>query len=236
MDRSPRGLLRQLVHRGALCRTGVSWLQPPHPTPNPEAAVRPARGPCGQECCLAGRLSAKLSGRRLPPRLNDWSDDRQPTAGDRGRRLQGRAPAGGHRDSFGNVATAQRRGFTRLLDRLEPGDVLVVTKLDRLGRNVTDVGSTVAKLAELGVRIHCLALGGVDLTSSTGKLTMNVLNAVAEFERDLLVECRLRDGGTVSALACEFNTSRQTIMRVRDACTLIRSQHLLCPGWRPVPT
>jgi len=46
----------------------------------------------------------------------------------------------------------------------------------------------VAKLAEIGVRVHCLALGGVDLTSSTGKLTMNVLNAVAEFERDLLVE------------------------------------------------
>src|SRR5690242_16752552 len=88
----------------------------------------------------------------------------------------------------GNVATSQRRGFARLLDRLEPGDVLVVTKLDRLGRNVMDVGSTVARLAELGVRVHCLALGGVDLTSSTGKLTMNVLNAVAEFERDLLIE------------------------------------------------
>src|SRR5215204_5489161 len=88
----------------------------------------------------------------------------------------------------GNVATAQRHGFTRLLDRLEPGDVLVVTKLDRLGRNVMNVGSTIAKLAELGIRVHCLALSGVDLTSSTGKLTMNVLNAVAEFERDLLVE------------------------------------------------
>ena len=126
--------------------------------------------------------------------------------------------------------------------------MLVVTKLDRLGRNVMDVGSTVAKLAELGVRVHCLALGGVDLTSSTGKLTMNVLNAVAEFERDLLVERtqaglsrakaegktlgrplsltedqrreierQLREGVTVSALAREFNTSRQTIMRVRDA-------------------
>src|SRR4051794_9236988 len=47
-----------------------------------------------------------------------------------------------------------------------------------------DVGSTVAKLAELGVRVHCLALGGVELTSSTGKLTMNVINAVAEFERE----------------------------------------------------
>src|SRR3954469_23796181 len=88
----------------------------------------------------------------------------------------------------GNVATSQRRGFTRLLDRLEPSDVLVVTKLDRLGRNVMDVGSTGAKLAELGVRVHCLALGGVGPTSSTGKLTMNVINAVAEFERDLLVE------------------------------------------------
>ena len=88
----------------------------------------------------------------------------------------------------GSVATAQRRGFIRLLDKLEAGDVLVVTKLDRLGRNAMDVGGTVAKLAEIGVRVHCLALGGIDLTSSTGKLTMSVINAVAEFERDLLIE------------------------------------------------
>jgi integrase len=54
------------------------------------------------------------------------------------------------------VGTAQRRGFTRLLDRLEPGDVLIVTKLDRLGRNAMDVSSTVAKLAGIGVRVHCL--------------------------------------------------------------------------------
>lgn len=37
------------------------------------------------------------------------------------------------------------------------------------------------------MRVHCLALGGVDLTSSTGKMTMQVLNAVVEFERDLLI-------------------------------------------------
>lgn len=88
----------------------------------------------------------------------------------------------------GSIATRQRREFNRLVDRLEPDDVLVVTKLDRLGRNAMDVAMTVAKLAEMGVRVHCLALGGVDLTSSTGKLTMNVINAVAEFERDQLVE------------------------------------------------
>jgi putative DNA-invertase from lambdoid prophage Rac len=88
----------------------------------------------------------------------------------------------------GSVATALRPEFTRLLDKMEQGDVLIVTKLDRLGRDVIDVASTVAKLEALGIRVHCLALGGVDLTSSAGKLTMGVINAVAQFERDLLIE------------------------------------------------
>ena len=47
---------------------------------------------------------------------------------------------------------------------------------------------TVERLAALGVRVHCLALGGVDLTSPAGRMTMGVVNAVAEFERDLLIE------------------------------------------------
>jgi putative DNA-invertase from lambdoid prophage Rac len=88
----------------------------------------------------------------------------------------------------GSVAIAKRAGFTRLLDKMEQGDVLIVTKLDRLGRDAIDVSSTVAKLEALGIRVHCLALGGVDLTSSAGKLTMGVINAVAQFERDLLIE------------------------------------------------
>ncbi|WP_175765100.1 recombinase family protein [Burkholderia ambifaria] len=88
----------------------------------------------------------------------------------------------------GSVAAPERPGFVRLLDRLEAGDVLVVTKLDRLGRNAMDVRATVERLSDLGVRVHCLALGGVDLTSAAGKMTMQVLAAVAEFERDLLIE------------------------------------------------
>jgi len=88
----------------------------------------------------------------------------------------------------GSVAIAKRAGFTRLLDKMEQGDVLIVTKLDRLGRDAIDVSSTVAKLEALDIRVHCLALGGVDLTSSAGKLTMGVINAVAQFERDLLIE------------------------------------------------
>ena len=88
----------------------------------------------------------------------------------------------------GSVPIVQRPEFSRLVDRLESGDVLIVTKLDRLGRGAIDVSSTVKALADEGVRVYCLALGGVDLTSSAGAMTMNVLNAVAQFERDLLVE------------------------------------------------
>ena len=88
----------------------------------------------------------------------------------------------------GSVALAQRKGFARLLDKMEQGDVLVVTKLDRLGRDAVDVSSTVSKLEAIGIKVHCLALGGVDLTSSAGKLTMGVINAVAQFEKDLLIE------------------------------------------------
>lgn len=88
----------------------------------------------------------------------------------------------------GSTAAMERKGFAKLMDRLEPGDVLVVTKLDRLGRNAMDVRATVDRLAQLGVRVHCLALGGTDLTSAAGKMTMGVIAAVAEFERDLLIE------------------------------------------------
>jgi len=88
----------------------------------------------------------------------------------------------------GSVAAMEREGFARLIDRMEEGDVLIVTKLDRLGRNAMDVRATVERLAGEGVRVHCLALGGVDLTSPAGKMTMGVIAAVAEFERDLLIE------------------------------------------------
>lgn len=88
----------------------------------------------------------------------------------------------------GSIAATERPGFQKLLERMENGDVLIVTKLDRLGRNAMDVRQTVENLAAMGIRVHCLALGGVDLTSAAGKMTMQVLGAVAEFERDLLIE------------------------------------------------
>lgn len=88
----------------------------------------------------------------------------------------------------GSTPARERKGFSRLLDKLEAGDVLIVTKLDRLGRGAIDIRSVVDSLAAMEVRVHCLALGGVDLTSPAGRMTMQVIAAMAEFERDLIVE------------------------------------------------
>jgi putative DNA-invertase from lambdoid prophage Rac len=88
----------------------------------------------------------------------------------------------------GSQAAALRPGFKALLAKMETGDVLVVTKLDRLGRSAVDVLTTVQGLEERGIRVHCLALGGADLTSAAGKLVMGVLASVAAFELDLIRE------------------------------------------------
>jgi putative DNA-invertase from lambdoid prophage Rac len=87
-----------------------------------------------------------------------------------------------------SITANERKGFGALLNRLEATVVLIVTKLDRLGRNAMDARATVERLDAMGVCVHCLALVGVDLTSPAGKMTMQVIAAVAEFERDLLVE------------------------------------------------
>lgn len=88
----------------------------------------------------------------------------------------------------GSVPAKQRAGLSRLLDKMEQGDVLVVTKLDRLGRDAVDMESTFADLELRGISIHCIALGDMNLTSASGKLYRKMLSAFAQFERDLLVE------------------------------------------------
>jgi putative DNA-invertase from lambdoid prophage Rac len=71
---------------------------------------------------------------------------------------------------------------------MEAGDMLVVSMLDRLGRDMIDVVQTIRGLTSRGVKVKVLALGDVDLTSTAGKAVLGILATVAEMERDLLVE------------------------------------------------
>lgn len=88
----------------------------------------------------------------------------------------------------GKAHAAQRKQFSVLLGKLRARDTLVVSKLDRLGRDAPDVLATIKALASLDVEVVVLQLGKLDLTSPAGKLMLAMLAAVAEMERDLIVE------------------------------------------------
>jgi DNA invertase Pin-like site-specific DNA recombinase len=88
----------------------------------------------------------------------------------------------------GKVSASQRPQFKALVGQIRNGETLVVSKLDRLGRDAQDVGATIKALAARKIEVIVLQLGKMDLTSPAGKLMLNMLAAVAEMERDLLVE------------------------------------------------
>lgn len=88
----------------------------------------------------------------------------------------------------GATAAGSRAGFARLKAKLEAGDTVIVTKLDRLGRDSIDVQQTVQCFKTNGVRLVVLQLGNLDLTSEAGAFTLKILAAVADFERGLIRE------------------------------------------------
>lgn len=88
----------------------------------------------------------------------------------------------------GKVCARHRPAFAKLKSQIRSGETLVVSKLDRLGRDAIDVLQTVKEFAEMGVKVVVLQLGTTDLTSPAGKLLLVMLSAVAEMERDLLIE------------------------------------------------
>jgi DNA invertase Pin-like site-specific DNA recombinase len=74
------------------------------------------------------------------------------------------------------------------LEFVREGDTLVVTRLDRLARSVGDLHQIIERLIDKKVGFHCLNQSGVDTDSSTGKLMLSILGAVAQFENDIRKE------------------------------------------------
>lgn len=86
-----------------------------------------------------------------------------------------------------------RDALADAIDFVREGDVLAVTRLDRLARSVTDLHRIVEQLTAKGCGFRVLQQSGIDTTTSTGKLTLSILGAVAEFEADIRRD-RQRDG------------------------------------------
>ena len=89
-----------------------------------------------------------------------------------------------------------RPKFNEVIESLEPGDTLVVTKLDRFARSASEGSALVKELLARGVNVHILNMGLIENTP-TGRLILNVLLSFAEFERDMIVE-RTSEGKAIA--------------------------------------
>lgn len=140
---------------------------------------------------------------------------------------------------------SDREQLNLALDFIREGDTLVVTRLDRLARSVIDLHQIIARVTEKGASFRVLQQAGIDTSTSTGKLTLAVLAAVAEFEADIraerqkdgieaakakgvykgrpatidpaTIQAALGAGEAPAALAKRLGVARSTVYRLRDA-------------------
>ena len=124
-------------------------------------------------------------------------------------------------------ARSDRPELAKVIKRLEPGDVLVVTRLDRLARSTRDLLNVIHRVTEAGAGFKSLADAWADTSSSHGRLMLTVLGGLAEFERELIM-ARTSDGrrrakaagvkfGRPSALSP--HQRREAIQRAADGAT-----------------
>jgi DNA invertase Pin-like site-specific DNA recombinase len=125
-------------------------------------------------------------------------------------------------------ANAKRRGLDQALAALEPGDVLVVFKLDRLGRSVLHLADLLARFKEQDI-YFCSLSEGINTTCSYGRMAYQMLSVIAEFQRELIVENTL--AGLESARANGSKLGRppkldpRDVMRIHE-CVYKRGQNL----------
>jgi DNA invertase Pin-like site-specific DNA recombinase len=109
-------------------------------------------------------------------------------------------------------ALKERPELAKALEYLRPGDVLVIWKLDRLGRSLRHLVDTVAGLSERGVGLRSLK-ENIDTTTATGRLIFHIFAALAEFERDMLHE--RAEAGRAAARARGKLQGRKPVMTLR---------------------
>lgn len=129
------------------------------------------------------------------------------------------------------VSSVAKRGqLEAALEFAREGDTLAVGKLDRLARSVSDLLAIVARLDSKGVSLRVLSMGGqtVDTATATGRLTLTMLGAVAEFERSLMLE-RQREGVAKAKADGKYKGRVPTAMR-----QAAEAKRLKAEGVRPV--
>jgi DNA invertase Pin-like site-specific DNA recombinase len=117
-----------------------------------------------------------------------------------------------------------RKALDEALAFVRPGDTFTVTKLDRLARSVVHMGEIVKRLDAKGVHLRIIAMG-VDTTNATGKLMLNVLTSVAQFEREMMLE-RQREGIAKAKAEGKYKGRKPTVQAKAEEIKALKAQGL----------
>ena len=150
---------------------------------------------------------------------------------------QGIPPSSIFMDKISGAKT-ERPGLTKCLNALRSGDILVVWRLDRLGRSMRHLITLVEDLRNKGIGFRSINEGAIDTTCASGELIFNIFSALAQFERRLIQErtkaglaaarARGRNGGrpkittqeTIVVLAKKLHADKS--LEIDDICRTLR--------------
>lgn len=126
-----------------------------------------------------------------------------------------------YKDSFTDTKT-DRPEFNKLLRKLQTGDILIVTKLDRFARSMTQGSQLINELIERGIKVNILNIGIMDNTPSS-KLIRDIFFSFTEFERDIIVE-RIQEGKAIAKTKEGFKEGRPTRInenQIKDVLSML---------------
>lgn len=104
----------------------------------------------------------------------------------------------------GSIPALERPEFARMMSKAKKGDTCVVTMIDRIGRDASDVLNTIKAFMAKGVCLRVTQLDGTDVTSPTGKLVITILSGLAEMEKAILIERTLDGISTAKKAGVKF--------------------------------
>lgn len=120
---------------------------------------------------------------------------------------------------------AARPELLLMLDWVRDGDTVICTKIDRIARSVKDLWNIIGQLQTKGVAFKALNNSDLNTSSATGKLMVSILGAVAEFEREMMLE-RQRDGIAAAKEAGKYKGRKATAMAQTDTVMELLGQGL----------
>jgi len=124
-------------------------------------------------------------------------------------------------------SVAKRPKLAEAIKFVRKGDKLVVTKLDRLARSVKDLNDIVTELNDKGVNLQILNIN-IDTATPTGKLMMNLLGSISEFERSMMLE-RQREGIAKAKAEGRYKGRAATAMAKSGDVTKLIDQGMKAP-------